>query len=186
MSENALRPALASMAADPASTTVRKLWKALTAEERAMGITASLNDDEGGWVKNTTRAQVAKALKFRPQTVAQMPRTKLVADAARLPIDDVQLLSAFIVDLHLGHRRPMMKQFLDALGIANDDGRIDNETTEVSEQKEADVAKAATALAGSYPLDEVVTYFLTLLLQDANTWGAVKSWLTERSSAQPG
>jgi hypothetical protein len=181
MTETTIRPALAALAADPDSTTVRKLWKALTPEERTLGISASLNDDQDGWVKNTTRAQIAKLLKFRPQTVAQMPRTKIVADAARLQLDDVQLISAFIVDLHLGHRRPMMKQFLDVLGIANDDGRIDSESTQVPEQKEADVVRAADAIAKQYPLDEVVTYFLTLLLQDATTWGAVREWL-KRSS----
>src|SRR4051794_15782066 len=130
MTETTIRPALAALAADPDSTTVRKLWKALTPEERTSGISASLTDDQDGWVKNTTRAQIAKLLKFRPQTVAQMPRTKIVADAARLQLDDVQLISAFIVDLHLGHRRPMMKQFLDVLGIPNDDGRIDSESTQ--------------------------------------------------------
>ena len=176
-----LRPQLATLAADPGSTTLRKLWKALTPEERALGITASLDDDENGWVKNTTRAAVAKALKFRPQTVAQLPRQKLIADAVRLPIDDLQLLSAYIVDLHLGHRRPMMKQFLDALGIPNEDGRIDSENTEVPVQDEAAVNRAADALAAAHPLDEVVTYFLTLLLQDSTTWGAVKGWLTARS-----
>src|SRR4051794_11247777 len=119
MTDTALRPALATLAAAPDETTVRKLWKALTPEERAAGISASLADDENGWVKNTTRFAVAKALKFRPQTVAQMPRAKLVSEAARVSIDEPQLLSAFIVDLHLGHRRAMMKQFLDVLGIPN-------------------------------------------------------------------
>src|SRR6476469_3365497 len=146
MPTTSLRPALASLAAEPRSTTVRKLWKALTAEERTAAITASLADDENGWVKTTTRAGVAKALKFRPQTVATWPREKLVHEAARLPLDDVQLLSAFLVDLHLGTRRPMMGAFLDALGIANEDGRIDSDTTEVPPQDAAKVRKAADAL----------------------------------------
>src|SRR6476646_8757677 len=111
-----LRPTLAALAADPTSTTVRRLWKALSAEERTQGITAALADDESGWVKTTTRNAVAGALKFRPQTVGTWPRTKLVSEAARLPIDDVQLLSAFLIDLHLGHRRPMMAAFLNELG----------------------------------------------------------------------
>src|SRR5882672_8799051 len=129
-----LRPALAALAAVPTTTTIRKLWKALTPQERAQGITAALDDDENGWVKTTTRGAIASALKFRPQTVATWPRAKTVSEAARLPLDDVQLLSAYMVDLHLRHRRPMMAAFLDALGIPNDDGRIDSETTEVPVQ----------------------------------------------------
>ena len=172
-----LRPALAALAADPTATTVRKLWKALTAEERAQAVAAGLADDPEGWVKNTSRAAVAKALKFRPQTVATWPRAKLVSEAARLPLDDLQLLSAFIVDLHLGHRRPMMGAFLDKLGIENDEGRIDSDKVEVPAQDPAKLAQAAAAIGATYPADEVATYFLTLLLQDAAVWGGLVEWL---------
>lgn len=175
------RPALAALAATPGSTTIRKLWKALTPEERALGITAALADDENGWVKTSTRAAVASALKFRPQTVGTWPKGKLVAEAARLPLDDVQLLSAYLIDLHLGHRRPMMSAFLNELGIPNEDGRIDSETTEVVPQDAAKVQAAATAIAAAYPADDVVTYFLTLLLQDAGVWNGLADWLAARA-----
>src|ERR687890_2268085 len=95
MPPSTLRPALAALAASPSTTSVRKLWKALTPEERAAAITAAMADDENGWVKNTTRTAVAGAIKFRPQTVATWPRQKLVTQAARLPLDDVPLLSSF-------------------------------------------------------------------------------------------
>lgn len=172
-----LRPALAALAADPSATTVRKLWKALTAEERSQAIVAAMADDPEGWVRNTTRAAVAAALRFRPQTVSTWPRQKLVTEAARLPLDDLQLLSAYIVDLHLGHRRPMMGAFLDQLGIANENGRIDSETVEVPPQAADRVATAADVLASGHPRDEVVTYFLTLLLQDSAVWGGLSGWL---------
>lgn len=174
-----LRPALAALAADPTATTVRKLWKALTPEERTSAISAAMADDPEGWVKNTTRAAVAKALKFRPQTVATWPREKLVSEAARLPLDDIQLMSAYVVDLHLGHRRPMMAAYLDELGIENDHGRIDSEKVEVPPQDPARVTAAANVLAATWPLDEIATYFLTLLLQDAAVWNGVTGWLEE-------
>src|SRR3954470_19545926 len=173
------RPALAALTAAPSTTTIRKLWKALTPAERAQGISAALADDENGWVKATTRSAVAGALRFRPQTVGTWPAAKLVSEAARLPLDDVQLLSAYIVDLHLGHRRSMMAAFLDELGIANDNGRIDSETTEVGPQDPARVRRAADAVAARFPSDEVVTYFLTLLLQDAGVWSGLSDWLAQ-------
>ncbi len=178
-SRTPLRPALVSLAAAPTTTSVRRLWKALSPEERALAVSASLNDDENGWVRNTTRSAVAAALKFRPQTVATWPRTKLVSEAVRLPIDDAQLLSAYLVDLHLGHRRPMMGAFLDTLGIKNEDGRIDSETTEVPEQDADRIAAAADGLVKTYPVEDVVTYFLTLLLQDASIWAGVTPWLAQ-------
>ena len=172
------RPALAALAAAPLTTTVRRLWKALTPDERLAGISAALSDDSEGWVKAQTRTAIAAALKFRPQTVATWPRQKLVSEAARLPLDDTPLLSAYIVDLHLGHRRPMMGAFLDALGIPNEDGRIDAENVEVPVQDAAKVKSAADALVTKFPKEEVVTYFLTLLLQDAAVWAATEEWLT--------
>ena len=69
-----LRPSIAALAAAPTTTTVRRLWKALTAAEKTDAITACLSDDENGWVKNSTRTAIAAALKFRPQTVATWPR----------------------------------------------------------------------------------------------------------------
>src|SRR3954468_9700003 len=181
MPTTSLRPALAALAAAPRSTTVRKLWKALTAEERAAAITASLTDDENGWVKTTTRTGVAAALKFRPQTVATWPRQKLVSEAARLPLDDVQLLSAFLVDLHLGTRRPMMATFLDAVGVRHDDGRIDTEASGPIEVAPDRLYAAADEIAQRFPIDEAVTYFLTLLLQDFETWKDAIGWLESRA-----
>ena len=171
------RPALAALATDPDHVTIRRLWKALTPDERALGITAALADDENGWVKTTTRGAVASALRFRPQTIGTWSRAKLVSEAARLPLDDVQLLSAYLVDLHLGHRREMMATFLDALGIANENGRIDSDTTEVPPQETEKLGTAADEVARKYPADDVVVYFLTLLLQDAATWGGLREWL---------
>ena len=182
MPTTSLRPALAALAAAPKSTTVRKLWKALTAEERAAAITAAMADDENGWVKATTRTAVAGAIKFRPQTVATWPKQKLIAEAARVPLDDVQLLSAFLVDLHLGTRRPMMASFLDGVGVKHDGGRIDTEASGPITVSPERLRAAADHLASHYPLDEVVTYFLTLLLQDAETWGGTIEWLQSRGS----
>ena len=177
MPATSLRPALAALAAAPTSTTVRKLWKALTPEERAAAIAAAMADDENGWVKTTTRVAVAGAIKFRPQTVATWPRQKLIAEAARLPLDDVQLLSAYLVDLHLGTRRPMMAAFLDAVGVKHDDGRIDTEATGAVEVAPERLRAAADDIAGRFPLDDVVTYFLTLLLQDHESWKGTMAWL---------
>jgi hypothetical protein len=185
MPPSSLRPALAALAASPKTTTVRKLWKALTPEERAAAITAAMADDENGWVKNTTRMAVAGAIKFRPQTVATWPRQKLITEAARLPIDDVQLLSAFLVDLHLGTRRAMMATFLDAVGVKHDGGRIDTEATGPIVVAPERLHAAADDLAIIYPVDDVVTYFLTLLLQDAETWSGAIDWLESIATKAP-
>jgi hypothetical protein len=77
----------------------------------------------------------------------------------------------------------MMAAFLDQLGIPNEEGRIDSDTTEVPEQDSARLSAAADEIAAGYPADEIATYFLTLLLQDAATWGGVRGWLEKSSGA---
>jgi hypothetical protein len=181
MPTTSLRPTLAALAAAPKTTTIRRLWKALTPEERTAAVSAALSDDENGWVKTTTRGAIAAALKFRPQTVATWPRQKLVAEATRLPLDDVQLLSAYLVDLHLGNRRPMMAAFLDAVGVPHTDGGIDTEAAGPIEVAPETLHAAADQLVQRFPIDDVVTYFLTLLLQDAEAWGGAISWLEAKA-----
>jgi hypothetical protein len=63
----------------------------------------------------------------------------------------------------------MMGAFLDALGIAHEDGLINEDNVTVPD---ADKVKAAAAeLAEKFPADEVWLYFSTLVSQDPDTWG---------------
>ena len=85
-----------------------------------------------------------------------------------------------LVDLHLGTRRPMMAAFLDGVGVKHDDGRIDTEESGPIAVTPERLRAAADDIAARFPLDEVVTYFLTLLLQDPETWGGALEWLESR------
>jgi hypothetical protein len=77
-----------------------------------------------------------------------------------------------LVAYHLAYQRPMMGTFLDALGIAHDEGLINDENVEApSEEK---LAAAAKAVAAAYPADDVALYLSTLTWQDPDTWGGLK------------
>ena len=52
-----------------------------------------------------------------------------------------------------------------------------SEKVEVPPQDDAKLRTAANDLAHRYPADEVVTYFLTLLLQDSGVWKGLVGWL---------
>ncbi len=83
------------------------------------------------------------------------------------------LAARLLVSYHLGHQRPMMAAFLDALGIAHDNGLINDELSgAVADDK---LKRGAEALASAYPADDVRLYFETLLLQDPDTWGGLAS-----------
>ena len=75
----------------------------------------------------------------------------------------------------------MMAAFLDGVGVKHDEGRIDTEEAGPISVTPERLHTAADDVAARFPIDEVVTYFLTLLLQDPETWGGVTGWLESRS-----
>ena len=65
----------------------------------------------------------------------------------------------------------MMGAFLDALGIAHEDGLISAEDTPPPDA--AKCASASKTLAEKFPADRVALYLNTLLTQDPDTWAAL-------------
>jgi hypothetical protein len=82
------------------------------------------------------------------------------------------LAARLLVSYHLQHQRPMMGRFLDLLGIAHEEGLINDESPAAPPPEKLD--EAAKALAGEFPRADVARYFWTLLWQDPETWGGLK------------
>jgi hypothetical protein len=88
------------------------------------------------------------------------------------------LAARLLVSYHLAHQRPMLSAFLDALGIAHENGLItkDPEGPLAAER----VAAAVQALDAQFPRDDVTVYLGTLLTQDPDTWAALAGALEAR------
>ena len=175
----ALRPALAKLATEPESLTARKLWKALSVAERTQALEAALAADEQGVATVRVQSALIKGKKYRPQTVTAMNRKKLAMELAPVPVDDSYLIDSALIDFHFAHRRPMMAAFLDHLGIPHEEGRLGEDVAEHLPTPER-LRAAADALVTRFPPDELYTYFLTLVLQDRQTWGALGEWMAAR------
>jgi hypothetical protein len=65
----------------------------------------------------------------------------------------------------------MMGAFLDALGIAHEEGLISDD--DMPAPAEETLRQAATTIAASYPPEDVALYLSTLIWQDFDTWGAL-------------
>jgi hypothetical protein len=72
----------------------------------------------------------------------------------------------------------MMSAFLDALGIAHEDGLIkeDNVAPEAGR-----LAPAAAQIGQQFPAADVSLYLSTLLCQDPETWGGLAEIVKELS-----
>ena len=66
----------------------------------------------------------------------------------------------------------MMGAFLDALGIAHEDGLIKDESP--VKPDDATLDAGVKTLAAAYPKPAVARYFWALLWQDPETWGGLK------------
>lgn len=155
--------------------TAGRLWKRMTFEQRQHAALAFWRDETAAADQAQAVQLIAKHSKFRPKTIARLDvegKARHLAGVPSLP-DDVA--TRVLVLYHLAAQRPMMAAFLDALGIAHDDGLIQEGSVAPDAAK---LGPAVAALANAYPPADVSIYLNTLLCQDPQTWGALQG-LTE-------
>ena len=146
-----------------------QLWKQLTPERKALAADAFWRDENAAVEQAEAVAAIAQRLKFRAKSVIGLPVEKKAKYLLSLPGTSELLAARLLVAFHLQHQRPMMASFLDALGIAHEDGLIAEENA-APPAPEA-LKSAAATLGASYPKEDVTFYFSTLMWQDPETWG---------------
>lgn len=153
-----------------------KLWKRIPLERRTEAATAFWQDDEES-VEQQAEALLALAshYRFRPKTVRSLPLDKKVRYLASLPALSDVVAGRVLVAFHLATKRPMLSAFLDALGIAHDNGVLTAEELKAPEPER--LKEAVAKLRAEFPADDVDLYFQTLLVQDPETWGGLADLL---------
>jgi hypothetical protein len=76
-----------------------------------------------------------------------------------------------LIVYHLAEQRPMMAVFLDALGIAHENGLIQEENVKPDAAK---IAPAVAQIAQQFPAADVRLYLNTLLCQDPESWAPLE------------
>lgn len=145
-----------------------RLWKHLPREDRLAAATAFWAQPSAETV-GLALAAIVQARRLRPQVARSLP----AADQARILSSVVELgeplASALLVALHLEQRRPLLGTFLDALGLAHEDGVLKEEGEVPAVSREAAAAGLA-ALRAKHALPEIRAYLNTLWLQDPERW----------------
>lgn len=146
-----------------------RIWKRLPTERRHEAADLFWSDEQSAEQQVEACASIATHMKFRAKSVLSLPLDKKTRYLVRLPAVSDAVAARALVNYHLGRQRPMMAAFLDALGIAHEDGLISEDN---AVKPEADtLAAAAEDLSGKYPAEDVALYFATLVSQDPETWG---------------
>jgi hypothetical protein len=155
----------------PAIPRPSQLWKQLSSDRKLQAAAAFWRDENGAAEQAEAIHAIAYRIKFRPLSVMKLPVEKKAKYLAAQPGVSEIVAARLLVAYHLDQQRPMMAAFLDALGIAHEEGLIADENLGAPDPEK--LKGAAKAIAGSFPAEDVSLYLSTLVWQDPETWGAL-------------
>jgi hypothetical protein len=150
-----------------------QLWKQLSAERKLQAAEAFWSDRNASVEHAEAIVAIAQRIKFRPKSVIALSVEKKARHLVSIGVTSELVAARLLVAYHLAHQRPMMGTFLDALGIAHEEGLINDEDVEAPPEEK--LAAAANAIGAAYPADDVALYLSTLTWQDPDTWGGLRS-----------
>ena len=161
--------------------TPSRLWKTMTFEQRQRVARAFWQDAEA--VDDQTQAAllIAQQKKFRPKTVAGLDVDRKARHLASLGSLPGSIAARALIVYHLAEHRAMMGAFLDALGVAHEDGLIKDENVKPDQSK---IGPAAAQLAQQFDPDDVKLYLNTLLCQDPEAWEPLRDVVEVTETAE--
>jgi hypothetical protein len=143
----------------------------MTSDQRQRAAHAFWSDPDATDDQVQAAFLIAQRKKFRPKTVIGLDldrKAKHLASVVGLPD---QIAARALVTYHLAEQRPMMRAFLDALGIAHEDGLIQEENVKPDTTR---MKGAVAKISAEFPTEDVQIYLNTLLCQDPETWGGLE------------
>jgi hypothetical protein len=158
------------------------MWKQLSSDRKASAADAFWKDENAAVEQAEAVGLIAQRIKFRVKSVVAMPTEKKARQLAALPNVSELLAARLLVVYHLDQQRPMMGAFLDALGVKHENGLIADD--DLAPPTPEQLRGAASAIAQSFPAEDVAMYLSTLIWQDPETWGALTD-APERAVPQP-
>ena len=148
-----------------------RLWKKMSPERRMTAAELFWADEQSTDQQVEAVAALAAHMKFRAKSVVALPIEKKAKYLATLPSVSDSVAARALVNYHLERQRPMMGAFLDSLGIAHENGLINEDAAPKPDKDQ--LQAAAAELTTKYPAEDVSLYFSTLVSQDPDTWGAL-------------
>lgn len=124
-------------------------------------------------------AEVARALKFRPQAIKKLPLEKRASHARRILLRDAnaELCYELFGTYLMRGKKELVTGFLDATDVPHEDGMLsDTERT----PDPAKLGAAVAALDGKFEPDDV-TLYLAMCVEQWPALGALQGLWRERS-----
>jgi hypothetical protein len=155
--------------------TPSRLWKQMTPDQRQRAARAFWSDPEAKADQLQAVMLIAQQKKFRPKTINGLDVDRRARHLATLPSLPDALAARALVVYHLSDQRTMMGAFLDGLGIAHENGLIQEDSVTPDPAR---LPAAVSALRQQFPTEDVTLYLETLFSQDPDTWGGLEPLLS--------
>ena len=172
-----LPPGLVALIRTPRKLSAVRLWQALEPDERVRVLKGHIQHRDH---RQDLVELIAGQRNFRERTVRRWDDGKIVQWALRLRLSN-SLAGELLHSMHAEMRREMLADFLDALGIPNDDGLsgggVAGGGVRHADVSEADVHRAAEDLVREHGLRRATVYFLMLAVQDVPFQDHLWSWI---------
>jgi hypothetical protein len=153
--------------------TAARLWKHLSRADRLLAATCFWREPPQEMLGSALGA-IVKARRMRPQAARALSDEARSQALAGILDPGEGLAAALLVALHLGERRPLLRAFLDALGLPHEDGILKEEADALPPPTPQALQSALGAL-DAFARPEVEAYMNTLWLQDPARWAALES-----------
>lgn len=149
-------------------------------DKRVLAADAFWRDEEDEARVQHVEAIVALAgrLKFRPKSIQTLPIERRAKQLAQMAQVSDGIATRALIAYHFAHARPLMSAFLDAIGMAHDDGLI---TEEPKAPDPATLAAAVDTVRSSFPVEDVDLYLRTLATLDGDTWAGVEGLIAPKA-----
>jgi hypothetical protein len=155
--------------------TPSRLWKQMTLEQRVRAARAFWQDEQASDDQVQAVRLIAQQKKFRPKSIVSLDDERKARHLGSLTSLPEGVAGRALVLYHLAEQRPMMGAFLDALGIAHQDGLIQDEVVAPDPER---VGPAVSQIAERFAPADVSLYLHTLVSQDPQTWSVLEPLLT--------
>jgi len=137
------------------TTTPARLWKKLSLQHRQRVAAAFWQAEDAVDDQVQAALIIAQQKKFRPNFVLSLDDERKAKHLASMPSLPEQTAARALIAYHLDAQRPMMGAFLDALGIAHENGVIQEDEVKPDETK---LASAVDAIEKAFPVEDVSLY----------------------------
>ena len=146
-----------------------RIWELMGDERRQAAARAFWENAEQKGAHRQVEQLLAQRLHARPVFVKRLPNEKKAAYVARDMGTMPYLWEAAMISYHFTAHRPMLVEFLNALGIPNENGHYESGESVQPPSREA-VEQAVKMLLDNYDRTDVLVYLGAVVIQDPVFW----------------